>query len=163
MAQIARNIIADQAIAPSQIFSQVGIAAGSVVLTAKGETLVEDIRPGDRVISRDRGMVHVTEVREIELSRPAIRVKAGALGEGIPGTDMVLGCDQPVLVRDWRAKAMFRKDRCVVPASALSDGEFVVTEENGTNKVYQIFCAEPHILYVNGVELGCGATLPEAV
>lgn len=33
-----------------------GFAAGAVIMTLDGEKAVEDLRPGDRVITRDTGM-----------------------------------------------------------------------------------------------------------
>jgi len=59
-----------------------------------------------------------------------------------------------ILIRDWRARALFNSDRALVAARALVDGEFITDLGKVETTVYQIFCDGPHILYADGLELG---------
>ena len=161
MAHMTMGLAARDSVSPAQVLAQTGMALGSRILTAKGYAAVEDIEAGDRVISRDTGMVRVAEVRRTQLSLPMIRIKTGAFNDGCPERDLLVGCDQPIFVRDWRAQAMFKRKSIMVSAAKLFDGEFIVSDEDITATVVQILFDRPHILYVGGLELGCAASLPD--
>ena len=70
-----------------------------------------------------------------------------------PDRDVVLSADQHVLIRDWRAEALFGGKRAMVPASRLIDGEFVTDLGEIDMLLYQIEFDSPHVIYVDGLEL----------
>lgn len=142
----------------SQAFGS-GILPGTVLLTQDGEIPVEFVVPGDRVITRDAGMVRVEEVSRLVRIERAVVFAAGSLGHTRPGSDLVLPAAQAVLVRDWRAKALFGCAQAMVPAEALIDGEFV--RELGPREMvlHQLHFAAPHVVYAGGLEIGCGGGL----
>ncbi|RKT34611.1 Hint domain-containing protein [Roseovarius halotolerans] len=141
------------AMIPSDILPNSGLMAQSVILTLEGEKPVGDVKPGDRVITRDSGTAIVTAIRARRVSMPVVRIMAGSLGHTRPERDMTLPAGQQVLIRDWRAKALFGREQALVPVERLVDGEFVRHEPSREVTVCDIEFARPHILYVDGVEV----------
>ncbi|WP_138935246.1 Hint domain-containing protein [Roseovarius arcticus] len=130
-----------------------GVLSGSIILTLDGEMPVEHLLPGDRIVTRDSGTAvlvsvhrHITRVR-------AIRILAGTLGDTRPDRDVVLPECQQVLVRDWRATALFGMRQTTAPAHALIDGEFVVSEGLQTMTLHELRFDNSHVIYADGLEL----------
>ena len=130
-----------------------GLIQGARLLTLDGEMPVEFVSVGDKVITRDTGISRVLHIQRTTRKVHTIALSAGSLGHTRPERDALLAGDQMVLIRDWRARAMFNSDRALVAARALVDGEFVTDLGMQTTTLYQIFCDGPHILYSDGLEL----------
>ncbi|GGH26245.1 Hint domain-containing protein [Cribrihabitans marinus] len=133
--------------------AEAGLLAGTQVLTQAGETPVERIRPGQRIITRDAGLVSVMHCRHHVRQCHAVRIAAGSLGDLRPEHDLILPAGQPVLIRDWRARAMFGRDRALVPAGALVDGEYVLDLGLREIAVAELRFDAPHVIYAGGLEL----------
>ena len=131
-----------------------GLLQGTTVLTLEGETPVEFISIGDKLITRDSGIAKVTHIQRSSRDVQAIAFAAGSLGHTRPERDAMLAGDQMVLIRDWRARALFNSERALVAARALVDGEFIRDLGQQPHTLYQLFCDSPHILYAEGLELG---------
>lgn len=81
---------------------------GSLIATERGECPVEDLRPGDRVVTRDNGLQRVLwtggsafgwrDLGLLPVLRP-VRIRAGALGDGLPVRDLLLSPNHRLLVR----------------------------------------------------------------
>lgn len=134
--------------------AETGLLAGAVLLTLGGEVRAERLAVGDRVITRDSGAATITHLRQIRRPVRIVSVSAGALGRDRPNRDALLAGDQMVLIRDWRARALFNADRALIAARALIDGLFVTDLGQRECRLIQIFCDRPHILYADGMELG---------
>lgn len=139
-----------------------GIAAGSIVMTLDGTLPVEHLTPGDRIITRDglrvlRGLA-VTCAREATI----IRIGASTLGPDRPQDDAIVAPRQKVLVRDWRAKAMFGTERAMVEAERLVDGEFIRAETVAELRLFSLQFDAPAVIYVNELELGIEPATVEA-
>ncbi len=132
---------------------EAGLAPGTQVLTLDGAIPVEFLNPGDRVITR-RGVRTLKAVMRHNLPEgtPRVRVSADAMG-GKPSNDVILMPGQRVLVRDWRAKALWGKDIAAVPAARLVDGNFIRTETGGRQIMLSLYFGAPEILYADGLEL----------
>ena len=131
-----------------------GLLRGSHLLTLDGEMPVEFLSVGDRIVTRDTGISRVLHIQRTTRPVQCIALAAGSLGHGRPDRDARLAGDQMVLIRDWRARALFRSDRALVAARTLVDGEFVTDLGEVETTIYQVFCDSPHILYADGLELG---------
>lgn len=135
------------------------LPSGSRVLSARGEVLIETLTPDDRVITRDRGMMPVRDVLRLTMPRgaPMVLIPAGAMGRGRPERDVTLPPDQPVVLRDWRARTIFNAREARVAAARLTDGSVIrpVTSSGGT--VWCILLDRPSAVYVDGLELVSGA------
>lgn len=146
----ARHIVASQTLN--------ALVAGTEVLTLEGAMPVEYLSPGDRVITRDSGTATLTAIRHRKGRVRLVAIRAGTLGNSRPDSDAVLPAGQEILVRDWRARALFGAERALVPAERLADGEFI--RVIGTREVTLVeLCFDaPHIVYGDGLELASAAS-----
>ncbi len=131
-----------------------GLLQGAMLLTLDGEMPVEFLSVGDKLITRDSGISKVEHIQRSTRDVHRIAFAAGSLGDTRPERDAVLAGDQMVLIRDWRARAMFNSERALVAARSLVDDEFITDLGLVETTVFQIFCDGPHILYSDGLELG---------
>lgn len=101
---------------------------GTRIVTAAGEVAVEDLRPGDKVVTRDSGLQEIAWVGRRALSwadlaanpqlKPVFLAK-GSLGRGLPERDMMLSPDHRLLVDHDRSAALFREREVLVAARHL--------------------------------------------
>jgi len=131
-----------------------GLLHGTTLLTLDGEIPVEFLSVGDKLITRDTGLSKVMHIQRSTRNIHTISFAAGSLGHTRPERDALLAGDQMVLIRDWRARALFNSERALVAARSLVDGEFITDLGLKETTIYQIFCDGPHILYAEGLELG---------
>ena len=139
-----------------------GLASGTTVLTLDGILPVEFLTPGDRIVTRD-GAQRLSSI-EVSLVQNArvIRITEGTLGIDQPTGDMIVSPDQPVMIRDWRAKAMFGTATAMVPAARLVDGEYIRAEVLAEVRFYALRFATEAVIYAGGLELACAPALTSA-
>jgi hypothetical protein len=139
-----------------------GIAAGTMVLTLAGTMPVEFVAPGDRVITRS-GARTVTAVEMAVVKQATmIRISEGVLGKDRPEADTLVAPKQPILIRDWRAKALSGLDQAVMAAERLVDGEYIRAEVQAEARIVTLHFAEPQVIFAAGLEFGCETTPPQA-
>ncbi len=92
-------------------------AAGTRILTPYRDTPVQDLRPGDEVLTLRSGAEAVQKIiwtghRRIDITRHArpenvtpVRIMAGALGGGLPENDLVLSPDHCLYIDGWLIEA----------------------------------------------------------
>lgn len=135
---------------------------GTLIRTADGERLVEDIAVGDLVWTRDNGLQPVRWAGRRSLSaaqlaalphlRP-IRIAAGALGGGQPARDLLVSPQHRVLVRSSIALRMFGAAEVLVAAKQLVSlpGITVDVEADGVTYLHLMF-DHHEVLVSNGAE-----------
>jgi hypothetical protein len=135
--------------------------AGTMVRTLDGLIPVEFLTPGDRVVTR-AGARRLTSV-SVVLRKEAdmIRVKASTMGHDRPDQDLLLSPGQAVLIRDWRARALYGVAVAAIPVSRLADGEFICRETVSNARLFTLRFDEDEVIYAEGLELACPAFLPE--
>ncbi len=138
---------------PEAALQPAGMLSGSIILTLDGEIPVEHLLPGDRIVTRDSGMAVLRSVHRHQLRTRAVRVLAGSLGDTRPDRDVLLPEDQQILVRDWRAQALFGMRQVSVPVQALLDGEFIVSEGLQTLTLHELRFDSQHVIYADGLEM----------
>jgi len=145
-----------------QIFTDAGLAIGTPLLTLDGDLPVEFILPGDRVVTRN-GMRRVVqiEVTRVENARVVV-ISCNSMGLGRPADEMMVAPSQPILIHDWRAKALYGQTEALIPAARLCDGEFIRTEIVSEMRFVTLRFDEPEVIYAGGLELGC-APVPASV
>ena len=111
-------------------------AAGTRILTDRGEVAVEALRTGDMVVTLGLGgawlrPVHWIGRRRVDTRRHPrpdmvcpVRVRAGALGAGMPWRDLVVSPDHALYL-----------DGVLVPAAALLDGEAIRQEAPASGSI----------------------------
>ncbi len=130
-----------------------GLIGSATVMTLDGEKQVQDIKPGDMVITRDSGTARVASVRSRRVMSRMVTIRERALGHNRPEQEVHLPAGQPILIRDWRAATLFGAKQALVPASRLVDGEFVSVSERAEITVFEIEFDSPHLIYADGLEV----------
>ncbi|WP_415920389.1 Hint domain-containing protein [Tateyamaria sp. SN6-1] len=111
---------------------------GTQIATQKGEVSVENLRPGDKVFTRDNGLQPLRWVGRRDLGAADLHaapefqpvlIRKGALGKGLPERDMLVSPQHRILVTSDLAEVMFEEREVLVPAKHLTglDGVDVVT------------------------------------
>lgn len=104
-------------------------ACDTLIEAEHGAMVVQDLVPGDMVLTRDHGLqpVRWIGVRRIDASDMAaqqnlwpVRIEAGALGAGTPEHDLYVSRQHRVLVRSRIAWRMFDAREVLVPAATLT-------------------------------------------
>lgn len=136
-----------------------GLAAGCVVMTADGALPVEHLCEGDRVVTR-AGFVRVARIRVSRGVAEVADVAPSALGHGRPAEAMTFAADQPVLVRDWRARAMFGAAPATVAVGRLAD-DALIRRRRAEVRLYEIILDRAAVMQAGGIEVFCAAeTVP---
>jgi hypothetical protein len=130
------------------------LAPASVILTLDGALPVEHLYPGDKVITRHgaRALVAIDRIA-LPAGSPIVEVTRNAFG-GRPDRDIWLPATQRILIRDWRAKALYGQAQACVPAGQLVDGDYVrLTRLAQEVTCFALRFGRPEILYADGLEL----------
>ncbi|QHQ36684.1 Hint domain-containing protein [Algicella marina] len=110
---------------------------GTMIETPTGPRLIEDLMPGDLVMTRDSGAKPLcwigrrTLCRERLAENPRLRpvlIRKGALSDGLPLRDMRVSRHHGMLVYGWRAKALFGLPEALVAAVDLINETTVVVD-----------------------------------
>lgn len=101
---------------------------GTTIATPRGERLVEELRAGDRIITRDNGIQEIrwtgrkdmtgVDLRLAPHLRP-VMVRAGALGAGLPERDMLVSPNHRFLVGSDRTQLYFDETEVLAAAKHL--------------------------------------------
>lgn len=132
-------------------------ASGTRLATPVGDRLVEDIRAGDLVMTRDNGPQPVRWIGRRQLSAPEIaanpalapvRITAGALGNGLPRQDLLVSQQHRILVCSTIAARMFGSQELLIAAKHLTevDGIDIVWDVDGVTYVHLMFAAHEIVL-----------------
>lgn len=134
-----------------------GILAGTHIRTLDGALPVEFLCPGDRIVTRS-GTVRLSSILAwLRRDMGLIRIRASSLGHDRPDTDLLVAPGQRVLIRDWRARALYGSEVAAIPAERLIDGEFVLTEHRAEVRLFALGFKTDEVIYAEGLELSCRA------
>jgi len=122
---------------------------GTRVATPKGECLVEDLKVGDRIITRDNGIQEIRwygmksldwkTLRSNEHLKP-ILIRAGALGRGLPERDMLVSPNHRMLVANDKTSLYFDEREVFAAAKHLINNRRVHSVETlGTTYIHFMF------------------------
>lgn len=110
-------------------------ASGTLIECENGPRAVETLRPGDLVATADHGLRPVRWVGKRHLGPDELAlnpnfapvlIRAGAMGGGLPWSDLTVSPQHRVWVSDWRAELLFGEGEVLVPAKALIDGKGIL-------------------------------------
>lgn len=141
---------------PATAANTVGVVEGADILTMVGYVPVSTLKPGDRIITR-RGVRVLRDVTVQTAHFRAVLIGPSTLGFSRPAEQMRLAPGQEILVRDWRAQAMFGESSIVLPIERLIDETHI--KQDAAARDHKIFALEfdmPEIIYVDGVEMVAG-------
>ena len=135
---------------------------GTRILTPEGPRLIEDLRPGDRVQTKDNGAQDILWTGRRRMSgarlfampeyRP-IRIRAGAMGEARPDGDLIVSPGHRMLVQGAAAQALFNAPEVLVSARDLVNDRAISVETNLRDVTYIHLMTEAHqVIWANGLE-----------
>lgn len=132
---------------------------GTMIATPIGERLVEDLKEGDRIITRDNGIQEIRWIGQKTLTghdlaraphmRP-ILIQAGSLGPNLPEHDMLVSPNHRMLVNNDKT-ALYFEDREVLAAAKHLTGLKGVDEVGTLGVTYIHFMFDQHeVVLSNG-------------
>lgn len=134
---------------------------GTLLETPDGPRPVEDIRPGDRLSTRDSGAQEVlwTGARHLSGARlfamphlRPVRIRAGALGAG-PSGDLVVSPEHRLLLSGPAARVLFNEPEVLVEARDLVDDRAIRPEFVPRDVTYiHLLTARHEVVRANGIE-----------
>jgi hypothetical protein len=132
-----------------------GMAPGTEILTADGALPVEYLAEGDRIVTRSG--LRVLRSVSVQVVRHAAMVQLGVdtLGVGRPDHDVLVAAGQTILIRDWRAQALFGTPQALVPACRLVDGSLIRAQARANLRIYTLHFDATEVIYAGGLELSC--------
>lgn len=133
---------------------------GTMIETPDGLRVIEDLKPGDLVLTRDNGAqplrwIGMRRLDSIDLRLHAnlrpVRIKAAALGSNMPEKDLVVSPQHRVLVRSRIAEKMFGQFEVLVAAKQLLQLDGVELDEDLDEITYVHMLFDQHeIVMANG-------------
>ncbi len=131
------------------------VLAGTPVLTLDGALPVEYLQPGDRILTRAGARRLVQVAVSVVRNARVVRIAHGTLGVDCPTEDVTVSAAQQILVRDWRAKAMFGQPQAMIAAARLADGEYIRAETLPEARFFTLTFENDAVIYAGGLELAC--------
>ena len=130
-------------------------AADTLILTPAGAVAIETLRPGDLITTMDHGdqPLRWTGVRQVAVGEKIVpvRVAAGALAGGLPGTDLLVTQQHRLFVRSRIAERMFRTREVLIPAKRFLGLEGFSLERGRTHMAYAHLLFDRYeIVFANG-------------
>lgn len=135
---------------------------GTRIRTPDGLVLVEDLREGDCVQTKDNGAQEImwkgsrrmTGARMFAMPhlRP-VRIKAGALGVERPDEELLVSPSHRMLIQGKEAMALFNTPEILVAAKDLINGKTITVDVTVPEVTYiHMLLPDHQILWANGVE-----------
>lgn len=135
---------------------------GTLVQVPNGQSLVEDLRVGDLVQTKDNGPQAIEWIGRRDISgarlfampelRP-IRIEASAFTHDGSGGVFSVSPHHRLLIRGRPARALFNTPEVLVMAQDLIDGDFIRRDMMAQNVRYiHLMLPRHEILFANGVE-----------
>ncbi|MDQ7776701.1 MAG: Hint domain-containing protein [Paracoccus aminovorans] len=134
---------------------------GTLIATDRGEIAVEQLAVGDLVVTRDHGLqpicwIGTRALDAVDLAtapklRP-IRIRAGALGRGLPRAELMVSPQHRVLVRSAIAQRMFGAPEVLVAAKQLLAIAGIEQVEAGAVEYIHLLFERHEIVLSNGAE-----------
>ena len=122
---------------------------GTLIATPRGERLVEELREGDKIITRDNGIQEIRWVGAKRLdwkelnANPHLRpvmIKAGSLGHGLPERDMLVSPNHRMLVANDKTALYFEEREVLAAAKHLTGAEGISNVETlGATYIHFMF------------------------
>ncbi|MFG5384708.1 Hint domain-containing protein [Yoonia sp. R2-816] len=152
------TFVNDQAPTPGS--QNVCFCDGTLIATAEGDMLVDDLVPGQLINTADDGLAPIVWIYSRGLSaddmianqalRPIVIAK-GALGNGLPQRELRVSQQHRMLVCGKIAERMFDANEVLVPAKALTEIDGIdVAMEPSALTYFHLAVLKHSILFANG-------------
>lgn len=149
--------------AAAESASVICFTPGTRLRTEQGDIAIEDLGPGDRVLTRDDGPQEVVWTGQRRMSgarlfampdqRP-IRIREGALGVYRPDADLVVSPEHRVIVKGAVARDLWGEAEVLVSARDLVSDRLVTVDHSMRETWYVHLMLERHqVIWANGLEV----------
>ncbi len=135
---------------------------GTRIQTPHGPCFIEDLRPGDKVHTKDNGIQEIqwTGARRMTGARlfampelRPVRIRAGALGKGQPNEELLVSPGHRILFEGAAAMDLFNTPEILIAAKDLVNGDSVVVDYALREVTYVHMMFERHqVVWANGIE-----------
>ncbi|KUJ73593.1 Hint domain-containing protein [Ruegeria profundi] len=126
---------------------------GTLIETPSGLRLVEDLKPGDPVLTADNGTQPVLWVGRTTIKAEGklapVRFEAGVLGLDHA---LIVSPQHRMLIEDWRAPYLFGYSEVLIAAHCLVNGETVTRVECDEVTYIHLLFSRHEILIANGAK-----------
>ncbi|WP_253880160.1 Hint domain-containing protein [Paracoccus aminovorans] len=146
---------------------------GTLILTARGNVAVEDLRVGDMVMTRDHGpqplrwigSKQVTpELLQLFPNMRPVRIRAGALGADLPARDLYVSQQHRILVSSKIAERVLGEAEVLVAAKHLTGIDGIEIDDSAEALSYFHLLFDRHeIVCSEGAQTESLFTGPEAL
>jgi hypothetical protein len=135
-------------------------AKGTQIKVSDGIRAIESLQVGDKLATKDNGLQSIRWIGKQTLSADKldnypklkpIRIRAGALGEGMPSRDLIVSPQHRIVVRSRIAIRMFDAQEILVPAKHLIglQGVSIATDMREVT-YYHLLCDNHEIIEADG-------------
>lgn len=120
------------------------------IVTAHGEVPLSQIQPGETVLTRDNGLQPVRRVvtRNAKRHLDAVKIAKGAMGNGVPHSDIMVSADHRILMTGELAALLFDLPETLIEARHLIGLTGVSADQTAT--MIHLECDHDEIVLVNG-------------
>lgn len=132
---------------------------GTMIQTPLGEVPVEQLSAGDLVVTMDSNAMPIKWIGSRHLDAAALRdnphlhpitIRAGALGDGLPATDLTVSPQHRILVQSSIAARMFGQRQVLVAAKHLMCLDGIGLSDDASGVTYWHFLFDSHqIVFAN--------------
>ncbi|MGH1578417.1 Hint domain-containing protein [Planktotalea sp.] len=153
--------------------SVVCFCAKTMVQTPNGERPIGSLKAGDEVVTANAGSQKVLWVGKRKLSTAQlvaaphlkpVRIRAGALGENLPKSDLLVSPQHRILIASKIAERMFGQKEIFVPAIKLLDAEGIEQFASLAPITYVHVLFDKHqVIFANGTPAESLHTGPQAL
>ena len=159
---IARRQIAEKEVSGPASAGVICFTPGTRILTPTGPRLIDDLRPGDMLQTKDNGAQEILWRGSRRMSgarlyamphlRP-IRFRADALGRGQPEQDLWVSPQHRMLLRSRAADSLFNTPEVLIAAEDLVNGSSIAVDLVLREVTYIHLMLEQHnVIFANGME-----------
>lgn len=126
--------------------------AGTRIMTDMGPVPIEDLRPGDKIVTRDHGLVPLRWVGGRKVPAKGafapIRFKAGSLDND---RDLLVSAQHKMLLTGWKAELYFGETEVLIAAKYLCNDKDVHRDTNmGTVHYLHLLFDRHEVIYADG-------------
>lgn len=132
---------------------------GTLIATPHGEVPAQDLRVGDKVLTRDNGVQEIAWIGRKNLSVQSLTaeptlapvlIRKGALGHGLPERDLLVSPNHRMLQSNARTSLYFDEREVLVAAKHLVDGRSIQRVSDRSVTYVHFMCDAHQVVLSNG-------------
>ena len=132
---------------------------GTLIATHRGEVKVEDLKPGDRVFTRDNGIqelrwVGVRNVSPAEMAAAPefqpVLIRKGAIGNGLPDRDLLVSPNHRILITGPNAALFFEENEVLIAAKHMTMVEGIDQVDTDSVTYIHLMFGRHEVILSNG-------------